>query len=65
MKGDVALVLYLVEGTTQELEISGGHISVQMNAWGTLINVASDRYSRPEELHMFRVADYVKVVRGD
>lgn len=65
MKDDVAHVLYLVQGTTQELEISGGHISVQMDDPGTAILVASGRYRRPRELHLFRHAQYVKVVRGD
>lgn len=56
-------MIYQVDGTTRVVQLSGGHVSVQMPD-ATVVTI-SDRFGvSPSRVHLFRRAEYVDVERG-
>lgn len=60
-----AIVTYLVDGTTRHMTIKGKRISVQTRKRGTFVHVSGKDPGDVTHVHIFRRADYVKIIHKE
>lgn len=61
---DKASIVYKIDGTTRNMTVEGGHLTVQMLDHCTIVTVSDSISGRVSTTHMFRWADYVEIHRG-
>lgn len=61
---DSASIVYQIDGTTRNMTVEGGHLTVQMLDHCTTVTVSDSIGGRVTTAHMFRWADYVEIHRG-